>query len=182
MGREDTNISITVEQAKNSAECKFRKYQFWTVFIICSVILSICAIIILPMAFRYRNEDHVELISLIFIFVIVLCIFVPMAVYSLVRYKRVIRAVETRPVYRVTLDKSHGIPWARAALLYYTVELHTENGVVTVDTTAMFAASGVFAAVWMEDYNNKDVYVLYDEERDRVYVIDLVEKIDVKQD
>lgn len=171
--------SITKEQAKNGAECRWRKYQMKLHAVIGAIMLLIITpLLIIPFANLSPHVDTDVIISIaVFIFIIADCPFVAFIIYNYVCYKRIISAVDKCPVYRVTLDKPHGSYYYRGGVVYYTVEFQTDEGNVKLDTAAIFATYGWFVPFEMQEYNNKDVYVLYDKDRESIYVIDLVDKI-----
>ncbi|MCH5156310.1 MAG: hypothetical protein J1G02_00360 [Clostridiales bacterium] len=150
-----------------------------TCVIMCAIFLVIFTPIIIMIATIQPQEELSALIpACIFLALIVFGPFGGMFIYNCVCYRRVIRAVGNCPAYRVTLDKPHGSYLYRGGVLYYTVEFQTDSGRVTMDTTAIFATYGWLVPFKMSDYNNKDVYVLYDKNNAKVYVIDLVDRID----
>ena len=170
---------VTKEQAKNGAECRWRKYNMVTSVAIACIFLLIFTPIFILLATVPPQVDLGALITVCVIFV--LMVFGPFGgifIYQYVCYRRVINAATKCPVYRVTLDNPHGSYLYRGGVIYYTVEFETDGGRVKIDTTAIFATYGWFVPFEMSEYNNKDVYIMYDSEREKVYVIDLVEKID----
>lgn len=173
------NYAVTAEQAKNSVECRYRKYQFRVLAILAAIIVAIYAIPLIAVEIAYSDDNHIGLTVFIIIAVIFLSVFLPFILYQYFCYRRVIRVADKCAVYRVKLDKAHGSFWHRGASVFYTVSFDTEEGSVTVDTTALFSTGTWFASTYMEDYNNKDVYVLYNKDDQSVYVLDLVEKIKI---
>ena len=169
---------ITTEQAKKGAECRWRRYNMITSLVISAILLVIIAPIIILTATIPPQVDMSALIPGCVVFVLIVFVpFVGLFIYNYACYRRVISAAGKCPAYRVTLDKPHGSYLYRGCV-YYTVEFQTDNGRVKIDTTPIFATYGWLVPFEMSDYNNKDVYVLYDKDREKVYVIDLVDKID----
>lgn len=174
------NYTVTAEQAKNSVECRYLKYQFRLLAIVGAIVVAMYAIPLIATEFALPDGHHIGLSVLFVITAIFLCVFLPFILYYYICYRQVIRVADKCSVYRVTLDKPHGSLWHRGASIYYTVRFETEEGSVTADTTALFATGTWFASTYMEDYNNKDVYVLYNKDTQAVYVLDLVTKIKIE--
>lgn len=179
MNNTSLNCSVTAEQAKNSVECRYRKYQFRFLAILGAIIIAIYSVPTIAVEIAYRTSNHIGLTMLVVIDVIYICVFLPFVLYQYICYRQVIRVADKCSVYRVTLDKPHGSLLYRDASIYYTVRFDTEDGAVSLDTTALFSTKDWFAPILMEDYNNKDVYVLYNKDTQSVYVLDLVENINL---
>lgn len=182
MKNSSLNCSVTAEQAKNSVECRYRKYQFRFLAILGAIIIAIYSVPMIAVEIEYHTSNHIGLTMLVVVDVIWICVFLPFALYQYIYYRRVIRVADKCAVYRVTLDNPHGSFWHRGTSIYYTVRFETEEGSVTADTTALFSTGTWFASTYMEDYNNKDVYVLYNKDTQSVYVLDLVENINLVEE
>ena len=173
--------SITKEQAKNSVECRWRKFRmkFYLIFacIFSVVFVALCLLVNLLDA----ELDIFILIEIYGLFPLLLCVFFGIAIYNYSCYKRVVSVAERCPVYRVKLEQVNAC-WYRRGRIYYSVRIDLDKGSIYRDTSIMFSTISFDPSpVSMVYYNGKEVYVLHDTGDDRIYVIDLVDVIRVKQ-
>lgn len=167
--------TFTVKQVKQSPQCRYYKINLMVSSIIFGfLVLFMSMSFLLPFAVAGGdNPDGVMLTFGLVFEMILAAVFIPFIVYYVVRYRRVLSSVGKLPIYRVTLDKPQGSYWFRT--IYYTVSFNHDGQNVTVDTTALFSPFVWLWGIPMNEYNNKDVYVYYDAERESVYVIGKVD-------
>ena len=176
----DKVFSITKEQAKNSVECRWRKFQLKCNLILAIVFSVFFVALCLLLHFLSTDFDTFILIEIYGLFPLLICLFFGIAIYNYSCYKRVVKVAELCPVYRVKLDQVNTC-WYRKGKVYYSVRIDLEKGAIYRDTSRMFSTMFFdISPISMGYYNNKEVYVLHDTGDDRIYVIDLVDVVQVK--
>ena len=93
-------------------------------------------------------------------------IFLPMMLYSLCRYRELVKNYPNYSVHTVILDKPHTSVLYKNAV-YFTVSI---AGHGTADTSPLFS-DAFFSTFTLNEYAGKTVRVLYDEEKGKVYLI-----------
>ena len=108
----------------------------------------------------------------LFVFLVVTAIYslvlLPLAIYPLVQIWLLGKRAERCSVHTVKLDRPGTSHMYRGAV-YYTVSF-TDNGEYFVrDTKPLWSSSSVEFP--LDEYNNKEVKILYDREADQVFVL-----------
>ena len=158
---------VTKEQIKNSLEYKWRMRQCKTYLVIWGVM---AAFALMGGAASFGKLGSVQ--GGLFVFLVVTAIYslvlLPLAIYPLVQIWLLGKRAERCSVHTVKLDRPGTSHMYRGAV-YYTVSF-TDNGEYFVrDTKPLWSSSSVEFP--LEEYNNKEVKILYDREADQVFVL-----------
>lgn len=104
-----------------------------------------------------------------FLGVMALVIF-PFLFYSYYDYKKILKLSKCSTLYEVILDHP-SVSFSYRGAVYYTISIQTEEyHTITLETKPLWSNSLAFS---MEEYNNKIVEVLYNQEEGRVIVLGL---------
>ena len=157
---------VTKEQIKNSLEYKWRMRQCKTYLVIWGVM---AAFALMGGAAGFGKLGSVQ--GGLFVFLVVTAIYslvlLPLAIYPLVQIWLLGKRAERCSVHTVKLDRPGTSHMYRGAV-YYTVSF-TDNGEYFVrDTNPLWSSSSVEFP--LDEYNNKEVKILYDREADQVFV------------
>ena len=157
---------VTKEQIKNSLEYKWRMRQCKTYLVIWGVM---AAFALMGGAASFGKLGSVQ--GGLFVFLVVTAIhslvLLPLAIYPLVQIWLLGKRAERCSVHTVKLDRPGTSHMYRGAV-YYTVSF-TDNGEYFVrDTKPLWSSSSVEFP--LDEYNNKEVKILYDREADQVFV------------
>ena len=158
---------VTKEQIKNSLEYKWRMRQCKTYLVIWGVM---AAFALMGGAASFGKLGSVQ--GGLFVFLVVTAIYslvlLPLAIYPLVQIRLLANRAERCSVHTVKLDRPGTSHMYRGAV-YYTVSF-TDNGEYFVrDTKPLWSSSSVEFP--LDEYNNKEVKILYDRESDQVFVL-----------
>lgn len=158
---------VTKEQIKNSLEYKWRMRQCKTYLVIWGVM---AAFALMGGAAGFGKLGSVQ--GGLFVFLVVTAIYslvlLPLAIYPLVQIWLLGKRAERCSVHTVKLDRPGTSHMYRGAV-YYTVSF-TDNGEYFVrDTKPLWSSSSVEFP--LDEYNNKEVKILYDREADQVFVL-----------
>ena len=158
---------VTKEQIKNSLEYKWRMRQCKTYLVIWGVM---AAFALMGGAASFGKLGSVQ--GGLFVFLVVTAIYslvlLPLAIYPLVQIRLLANRAERCSVHTVKLDRPGTSHMYRGAV-YYTVSF-TDNGEYFVrDTKPLWSSSSVEFP--LDEYNNKEVKILYDREADQVFVV-----------
>ena len=157
---------VTKEQIKNSLEYKWRMRQCKTYLVIWGVM---AAFALMGGAASFGKLGSVQ--GGLFVFLVVTAIYslvlLPLAIYPLVQIWLLGKRAERCSVHTVKLDRPGTSHMYRGAV-YYTVSF-TDNGEYFVrDTKPLWSSYSVEFP--LDEYNNKEVKILYDREADQVFV------------
>ena len=157
---------VTKEQIKNSLEYKWRMRQCKTYLVIWGVM---AAFALMGGAASFGKLGSVQ--GGLFVFLVVTAIYslvlLPLAIYPLVQIWLLGKRAERCSVHTVKLDRPGTSHMYRGAV-YYTVSF-TDNGEYFArDTKPLWSSSSVEFP--LDEYNNKEVKILYDREADQVFV------------
>ena len=158
---------VTKEQIKNSLEYKWRMRQCKTYLVIWGVM---AAFALMGGAASFGKLGSVQ--GGLFVFLVVTAIYslvlLPLAIYPLVQIWLLGKRAERCSVHTVKLDRPGTSHMYRGAV-YYTVSF-TDNGEYFVrDTKPLWSSYSVEFP--LDEYNNKEVKILYDREADQVFVL-----------
>ena len=158
---------VTKEQIKNSLEYKWRMRQCKTYLVIWGVM---AAFALMGGAASFGKLGSVQ--GGLFVFLVVTAIYslvlLPLAIYPLVQIRLLANRAERCSVHTVKLDRPGTSHMYRGAV-YYTVSF-TDNGEYFVrDTKPLWSSYSVEFP--LDEYNNKEVKILYDREADQVFVL-----------
>ena len=177
----DTIYSITKQQAKNSVQCRWRKLMFMYCLIISIIISVVFVSLCISDSFTHFSDGKPFFwIELYILFPLLICVFYALTIYNGVCYRRVISVSEQCNVYRVKLDQPKD-SWFYRWAVRYTVQFDSGHGTICRNTSRMFSSYRIMLMYMsMEYYNNKEVYLIYDVGWDRVYVIDIVDVLQLE--
>ena len=158
---------VTKEQIKNSLEYKWRMRQCKTYLVIWGVM---AAFALMGGAASFGKLGSVQ--GGLFVFLVVTAIYslvlLPLAIYPLVQIRLLAKRAERCSVHTVKLDRPGTSHMYRGAV-YYTVSF-TDNGEYFVrDTKPLWSSYSVEFP--LDEYNNKELKILYDREADQVVVL-----------
>ena len=158
---------VTKEQIKNSLEYKWRMRQCKTYLVIWGVM---AAFALMGGAASFGKLGSVQ--GGLFVFLVVTAIYslvlLPLAIYPLVQIWLLAKRAERCSVHTVKLDRPGTSHMYRGAV-YYTVSF-TDNGEYFVrDTKPLWSSYSVEFP--LDEYNNKELKILYDREADQVFVL-----------
>lgn len=158
---------VTKEQIKNSLEYKWRMRQCKTYLVIWGVM---AAFALMGGAASFGKLGSVQ--GGLFVFLVVTAIYsivlLPLAIYPLVQILLLGKRAERCSVHTVKLDRPGTSHMYRGAV-YYTVSF-TDNGEHFLRETKPLWSS--FSVEFpLDEYNNKEVKILYDREADQVFVL-----------
>lgn len=164
---------ITKQEIKNSLDAKWRLKQ---IFLYCG--LSIFIIIVLGVEMLFSISDVTDkeisksIISVLFTTTIFISlIFIIPLMYQLFQYFRLFKDIDKYGKYEVVLDHPE-VSYMYRHSVYYNIELTTKTGNrVQLDTLPMFSSFSMNCS--LEDYNNKTVYLLYNEEKEKMCILGL---------
>ena len=158
---------VTKEQIKNSLEYKWRMRQCKTYLVIWGVM---AAFALMGGAASFGKLGSVQ--DGLFVFLVVTAIYsivlLPLAIYPLVQIRLLANRAERCSVHTVKLDRPGTSHMYRGAV-YYTVSF-TDNGEHFLrETKPLWSSYSVEFP--LDEYNNKEVKILYDREADQVFVL-----------
>lgn len=162
--------TFTKEQVARGAEARW--YKFYIKFtLVWLVVLSALGGLVFALVKNIDNFDGYTL----FLFGFAIIVFLIYLLYNVSGYREILRCVGKLPICKVRLTNPQRKWFYRRGQLtyYFTVKIETENGTFEAKTDPMFAI-GLIAPIRLHDYENQEVYVYFDEEERKVYVIDLV--------
>ena len=167
------NNSFTKEQLKNSVEYQWQmwycKMSIW-IFLVLFV-----ATTIVPIAEGIANPESVLLGFVVWLcmmaFIAIVCLCISLFYYCKARY--LLKNYQDFSCHEVTLNNictSYGYRGA----VYYVVDVEIEGQHKQVPTNPYFSSLR-FSKFTCQDYNNKKVVGLYDEKRNKFYVVKTVD-------
>ena len=159
---------VTKDQIKNSMEYQWRLSQCRTYLAVWGVALVFGLIGGFSGGIKLNSAKDGLFISLVIagIFSVPL---LPAAFYPLVQIVRLMKQAEKCTVHRVMLDRPATSVMNRGAV-YYTVEF-TQDGECFIRETKPLWSSAPMARFQLEEYNNKQINILYNRESDQVFVL-----------
>ena len=157
----------TKEWIKSSLEYKWRLRQVRIYLILWGVMLAVALIGGLTGAAKMGSAQNGT-----FVFLAVTAIYslvmLPLAIYPLIQIRLLLKRAEKCSVYTVKLDRPGTSHMYRGAV-YYTVTF-TDNGEHLLrDTKPLWSSNSMDFP--LEEYNNKEVKILYHRETDQIFVL-----------
>lgn len=162
---------VTKEQVKGSAEARWRLNQIKIYGITLLVVAFLVAAFTL-----IRSTDTVHIGSLWesygITMAILACVLLPFIIFDLWHYAKIVLNWQHYDRVTALLNK----PVVHRGAVSYTVTFAGKDGeTVTMDTKPLWS-SGMFALFRLEEYNNKQVDILYDPFQGRIVVLGLANK------
>lgn len=164
---------FTTAEIKESVEYQWRIAQtriFLALFGIMSlfgfiVVTIVCSRIKLPI------EEVLKyfLIAMLATEIFFVVLFFPSVLFYYLKAKRLITTYSEYKSYVVTLDKP-STSYSYRGAVYYTVHIRDDKISKLVETNPYFSSS-FFSKFELEEYNNKTVVGLYDEKKDKFYIL-----------
>ena len=165
--------TFTKEQVARGIEARW-----YRCYMIISIIFFVVFLALTVTVFTLVQDLADFAIELVAVVVFAVVIYAICLIYNFVGYRRVINCVGRLPICKVTLTNPQRkfIYRRRQMTYYFTVQIHTANGSFEANTRPMFAI-GLVAPARLSRYENREVYVYFDETVKKVYVIDLVDNL-----
>ena len=160
---------LTKEEIKNSIECQWRKFHAKQLLIIYLIIAAATLFVPLILLMQYGMEYLGQGIITWLICILVLGLFFGVFVlYYYSKYRYLLRNYRNFNCYEVVLDNVATSYSYRA--IYYTVTFNHNGKTKKVHTNPYFSNT-IFSKFSPEEYNNKKVIGLYDDNLERFYII-----------
>lgn len=164
---------FTVTEIKNSVEFQWRKSQVKIYLVIWLII--VCLTIFIP--FIDFVSDSELLISGIVSWLCTIgflgLFFWSFSIFSYSKMRYLLKNYKKFNSYEVILDKV-STSYAYRCAIYYTVIVNNDGLSTKVDTNPYFSSS-LMSKFSCEDYNNKKVVGLYDNKKNKFYIIKRVD-------
>ena len=160
--------NFTKEDIKNSVEYQWRKTSFCWLLVIWAVIAVVMLFSVLIIGFNNIKAGMGLQVWLI-VMAIYSAIYLPFVAYYGYKMLYILKRYTEFNSYEVMLDNVSTSYTYRGAV-YYTVVINCEGETRQVCTNAYFSSS-IFAKFTLEDYNNKKVLGLYDDQRGKFYIV-----------
>lgn len=169
---------LTVDQIKNSVEYKWRRYQF-IIYIITWLAMAVIMFGV-PLLLLCISKNHDTFIDGVKIWAGVVgfmaLLFAPYAVFSYSKMRYILNNYQYFNAYEVVLDKVSTSYLYRGAV-YYTVSVVNSEGVLKTVNTNPYFSDLPLSKFKCGNYNNKKVVGLYDEEKEKFYIVNLVDEV-----
>lgn len=150
---------------KNSVQYRYDRKQFLVMSAFFAGLFVFFVVMLLPLRGHSAKSDASMTIGLLFLFFV----YLPFLLYLAYRWLEIFLYIDSYIFCRVRLDQPHS---AGRYGVYFTVEFTDRHGNrLQRDTARMFQSS---SEPRLEDYNNQTVLIGYNEESDRVIVIERV--------
>lgn len=161
--------NLTKEDIKNSVEFRWRKSQLlWLLGI-----LTIITVVMLLVLVLTSLDDLKYFILIIKSWLIVVATYsvllFPLILYYAYKMLYILKHYKQFNLYEVILDDV-STSYAYRGAVYYTVTIFDDDTTKRVCTNPYFS-SRVFANFTLEEYNNKKIIGLYDNNLDKFYII-----------
>ena len=166
------NNEFTVDEIKNSVEYQWRKNQVKLYLLIWLVIVCVT---IIPIIASIRDFDLlvVGIVSWLIVVVVFGLLFGTFALISYGKMRYLLKNYQRFNSYEVVLDKV-STSYAYRGAVYYTVTVNYEGLSKNADTNPYFSSLAM-SKFTCEEFNNKKVVGLYDDERNKFYVVKKVD-------
>ncbi|MCH5172457.1 MAG: hypothetical protein J1F31_06495 [Erysipelotrichales bacterium] len=164
---------FTMEEIKNSVEYQWRKNQVKLYLTLWLIIVG--ATIFIPIIVSASNYELIVfgIISWLCAIVIFGLLFGSFALFSYSKMRYLLKNYQKFNSYEVVLDKV-STSYAYRGAIYYTVTINDKDLSKKVDTNPYFSSS-LMSKFSCEDYNNKKVVGLYDDNMDKFYIVKRVD-------
>ena len=161
--------NLSLEEIKDSVEYQWRKSQIKTLLGVWIFVAVIS--LFLPIIYASRDLKLLGLGMSVWL-VCLLCyglLFGGGILFYFLKNRYLLKNYQKFQCYEVVLDRvSTSYMYTRS--ISYTVDIVDEGTVKAVDTNPYFSSS-FFAKFDPDDYNNKKVIGLYDDERNKFYIV-----------
>ncbi len=161
--------NFTKEDIKNSIEYQWRKISFCWLIGIWAVITVVMLLGTLIMSLDDIKYIGLSLQIWLIATAIYSVILLPFVAYYGYKMLYILKHYTEFNSYEVMLDNV-STSYAYRGAVYYTVTVNDEGVTRQVSTNPYFSSS-ILAKFTLEDYNNKKVIGLYDNEMDKFYII-----------
>ncbi len=164
---------FTVNEIKNSVEFQWRKSQVKSYLVIWLII--VCLTIFIPVIICASDDELLisGIVSWLCTIGFLGLFFWPFSIFSYSKMRYLLKNYQKFNSYEVVLDKvSTSYAYRRA--IYYTVIVNDEGLSKKVDTNPYFSSS-LLSKFSCEDYNNKKVVGLYDDKKNKFYIVKRVD-------
>lgn len=159
---------VTKERIQNSLEYKWRLRQvkvylaIWGVMLVFALMGGIVSV---------GKLGSVQDGLFVFFAVTALysLILLPLAIYPLVQIRFLVKRAERCSVHTVKLDRPGTSHMYRGAV-YYTVSFTDRGEYFVRDTKPLWSSNSIDFP--LDEYNNKEVKILYDRDSDQVFVLE----------
>ncbi|MBR6637286.1 MAG: hypothetical protein IKK96_00340 [Lachnospiraceae bacterium] len=168
---------VTKEDVKKTLDCVFirKTIKVGLIFLAIAELFTYISIMI-----QYRENIMKGFISATVPGVMFLIFFAIPCICCFCKYRSIVNNYKNYDVYEVVLDTPKWVKFqgGRGGRAYrYIVTFTTKhNQTITTKTSALWS-DGVFSVFDKRDYDNKKVKILYDEQKDKVYVLGKVKRI-----
>lgn len=160
--------NLSVDEIKNSVEYQWRKHHIKInlyIWLLISCITLFIPFVIAIKNFEYIGTGLIAWIGFVVFYGLIIGAFI---LYYVHKNKYLLKNYKNFNTYEVFLDKL-STSFAYKGAIYYKVNVDGRQ----VDTNPYF--SNMFLSKFSpEDFNNKKVLGLYDEEMDKFYIIKLI--------
>ncbi|MDE6407297.1 MAG: hypothetical protein K2K48_07225 [Anaeroplasmataceae bacterium] len=167
------------EELKQCLECRWRKRQvkFHLGLLAFLVALSMLFALIVFVVEATKYEDIGVVAAISFLTAlgfdgVVLCVLLPFIIYELHEYKKILRFSSHAVLYKVFLNQPN-VSFNYRSCVYYTVSFNTEDRKHISANTRPMWSSYAFLSFPLDEYNNKEVEILYNQIEDKVIVLGL---------
>ena len=168
---------FTKQDIKNSVEYQWRKSQIK--LLLCTLLIVIIAtfvIVVIPACAKNIELWGVGLLTWSICMAITSLSFGIFIVAYHCKNVYLLKHFEKFTQHEVILDRvATGNSWRSRGSVYYIVSIGLNSSTINVETSPCFS-SNVFAKFTCDDYNNKKVVGLYDENLNKFYIIKKVGK------
>ncbi|MCH5160351.1 MAG: hypothetical protein J1F66_05880 [Clostridiales bacterium] len=175
------NNEFTVDEIKKSVEYQWRKWQIklllWSLLII-----GIFTFFVFIIVFNIISNFDLQFLGLgiiVWLYSMVVCglIFLPLGIFDYVKMRYLLKNYQKFNSYEVVLDNVTTSYWLRGAV-YYTVIIN-DNGLSKKARTNPYFSSHFLSKYSLQDYNNKKVVGLFDEDMGKFYIVKKVDDISI---
>ena len=168
---------LTIDDIKNSVEYQWRKWQIKLSLWSC-LIMGVFTFFLFIIVFSVTSNFDVEFIGLgIIVWLLTMGIYViillPCCLFYYVKMKYLLNNYKKFNYYETVLDNVSTSYWYRGAI-YYTVIIN-DNGILKRVRTNPCFSSHFLSKFSPEDFTNKKVVGLFDEEMGKFYIVKIVD-------
>ena len=169
------NNEFTVEEIKNSVDYQWRKWQLKLLLLILLIAGVLLLFLFLIIFTSNGGAEFVGIGITVWLFTMGVCvsIFLPFCLFDYCKLRYLLKNYKRFYSYEAVLDNVSTPYWYRGAV-YYTVVINGNGLSKKVRTNPCFS-SQFLSKFKPEDFNNKKVVGLFDEETDRFYIIKIVD-------
>ncbi len=159
-------MTIDSIDIKQSCEYRWRMYHFKMAWIVLALAFLFAFI---GASVTAKGNFEVVLLTMCIVVGMYLVCYLPFALYYLTKANSLVNNYKNYSLHQVELTNVKTSFWYRYSV-YYTVTI-TVNGVQKEVNTNSIFSNAWFSPVKLDDYNNQKVWVLYDQEKDKAYVV-----------